>query len=80
MSTTPIEGKDKAREQGAATMEQIERDFDDFEEGREKYRPGGLHPVFIGDIYNDRYQILRKIGYGMYSTVWLVKDTTCQYV
>ncbi|EMR71387.1 putative cmgc protein kinase protein [Eutypa lata UCREL1] len=78
MSTTPIEGKDKAREQGAATMEQIERDFDDFEEGREKYRPGGLHPVFIGDIYNDRYQILRKIGYGMYSTVWLVKDTICQ--
>lgn len=43
------------------------------EEGSEAYRPGGFHPVYIGDIYNERYKILNKIGYGAYSTVWLVK-------
>ncbi|KAL3492783.1 serine/threonine protein kinase [Aspergillus germanicus] len=44
------------------------------EEGREVYRPGGFHPVYIGDIFNDRYKVLNKIGYGVYSTVWLVRD------
>lgn len=39
------------------------------------YRPGGYHPVHLGDIYNNgRYTVLHKLGYGSYSTVWLVKD------
>lgn len=42
------------------------------EEGTAAYRPGGFHPVYIGDIYHGRYEILNKIGYGRYSTVWLV--------
>lgn len=46
----------------------------DIEEGKSKYRPGGFHPVYIGDVYNDRYKVVNKIGYGVYSTVWLVKD------
>ncbi|KAK0619505.1 kinase-like domain-containing protein [Immersiella caudata] len=46
----------------------------DCEEGGKAYRPGGLHPVYIGDVYGDRYEIIDKIGYGRYSTVWLVKD------
>ncbi|KAI1116421.1 serine/threonine protein kinase [Nemania sp. NC0429] len=44
------------------------------EEGSEVYRPGGFHPVYIGDVYNERYKILNKIGYGTYSTVWMVED------
>lgn len=44
------------------------------EEGDDAYRPGGFHPVYIGDVFNDRYKILNKIGYGTYSTVWLVED------
>jgi serine/threonine-protein kinase SRPK3 len=48
----------------------------DIEEGRDAYRPGGFHPVYIGDVYADRYKIMNKIGYGAYSTVWLVKDLT----
>jgi hypothetical protein len=44
------------------------------EEGSVAYRPGGFHPVYIGDVFNDRYKVLNKIGYGIYSTVWLVKD------
>lgn len=45
------------------------------DEGSGVYKPGGFHPVYIGDIFNDRYRILNKIGYGVYSTVWLVQDT-----
>jgi len=50
----------------------------DTEEGRDSYRPGGFHPVYIGDIYTEKYKVLSKIGYGMYSTVWLVRDLTKQ--
>ncbi|KAH7907717.1 kinase-like domain-containing protein [Hygrophoropsis aurantiaca] len=38
------------------------------------YRTGGYHPVHIGDIMHDRYRVINKLGYGGYSTVWLVKD------
>ena len=39
------------------------------------YIPGGLHPLYRGDIVgNGRYKILRKLGYGGYSTVWLAHD------
>ncbi|KAJ4329008.1 hypothetical protein N0V84_000580 [Fusarium piperis] len=49
-------------------------DPEDIEEGKASYRPGGFHPVYIGDVFNDRYKVLSKIGYGQYSTVWLVRD------
>ena len=52
----------------------------DIEEGKSAYRPGGFHPVYIGDVYNDRYKVLNKIGYGVYSTVWLVRDLQQQCV
>lgn len=40
-----------------------------------KYRPGGYHPVTLGDTFkNERYKVYHKLGWGGYSTVWLVKD------
>ena len=44
------------------------------EENAQLYRPGGFHPVHLGKVYNDRYEVLRKLGHGGNSTVWLVKD------
>ena len=35
------------------------------------YCKGGYHPVRIGDLYNQRYHVLRKLGWGHFSTVWL---------
>lgn len=39
------------------------------------YRPGGYHPVALGDtLKNGRYRILHKVGYGRFSTVWVARD------
>ncbi|KAI0737421.1 kinase-like domain-containing protein [Daedaleopsis nitida] len=46
------------------------------EEDWEDYVKGGYHPVHIGDSFSDaRYQVVRKLGWGHFSTVWLAKDS-----
>lgn len=35
---------------------------------------GGYHPVKLGDLFNNRYSIIRKLGWGHFSTVWLAWD------
>ncbi len=38
---------------------------------------GGYHPVRVGEKYKDgRYVVERKLGWGHFSTVWLVRDTS----
>eukprot|EP00195_Chlamydomonas_chlamydogama_P006321 CAMPEP_0202894760 /NCGR_PEP_ID=MMETSP1392-20130828/4082_1 /ASSEMBLY_ACC=CAM_ASM_000868 /TAXON_ID=225041 /ORGANISM="Chlamydomonas chlamydogama, Strain SAG 11-48b" /LENGTH=652 /DNA_ID=CAMNT_0049579543 /DNA_START=42 /DNA_END=2000 /DNA_ORIENTATION=+ len=57
-------------------------DYSDSEdEGSEGYKKGGYHPVYIGEKYKDgRYVVLKKLGWGHFSTVWLVLDReTNQY-
>jgi hypothetical protein len=45
------------------------------------YRPGGYHPIQIGDRFQNRYQIVHKLGHGSYSTIWLAQDVqTVKYV
>ncbi|KAF5027023.1 hypothetical protein F66182_899 [Fusarium sp. NRRL 66182] len=41
----------------------------------EAYHPGGYHPVHLGDIIQHRYRIIRKLGWGQFSTVWLAADS-----
>ncbi|KAJ2994830.1 serine/threonine protein kinase, CMGC group [Globomyces sp. JEL0801] len=48
---------------------------DDDEEDEDDYKKGGYHPVNIGDCFNNnRYRVVRKLGWGHFSTVWLAKD------
>ena len=35
---------------------------------------GGYHPVKIGDLFHGRYHVVRKLGWGHFSTVWLCLD------
>ncbi|XP_061114545.1 SRSF protein kinase 3 isoform X2 [Conger conger] len=44
------------------------------EEDPMDYCYGGYHRVQIGDTFNRRYQVLRKLGWGYFSTVWLCLD------
>ena len=46
----------------------------DTEESSSDYRLGGYHAVHLGERFNGRYVILRKLGWGHFSTVWLVHD------
>jgi serine/threonine-protein kinase SRPK3 len=46
------------------------------EESLARYCKGGYHPVRIGDTFNHgKYKVVRKLGYGVYSTVWLAFDS-----
>ncbi|XP_017266691.1 SRSF protein kinase 3 isoform X2 [Kryptolebias marmoratus] len=49
------------------------KDSQDSEDPRE-YCYGGYHPVQVGDTFNRRYQVVSKLGWGFYSTVWLCTD------
>jgi len=44
------------------------------DEGQQDYVKGGYHPVQLGELYNSRYRVLSKLGWGQFSTVWLCKD------
>ena len=43
-------------------------------EAPEGYKQGGYHPVQLGEVLNDRYEVCRKLGNGRYGTTWLAKD------
>eukprot|EP00501_MAST-03F_sp_TOSAG23-6_P001617 GSMAST32.ASY1.ANO1.1684.1 assembled CDS len=47
--------------------------MDDESEGEEGYKQGGYHRVHIGDVYNNRYKVLTKLGWGHFSTYVALK-------
>jgi serine/threonine protein kinase len=47
------------------------------QENPKDYCKGGYHAVKIGDLFNQRYHVLRKLGWGHFSTVWLSWDLKC---
>ncbi|KAM5503253.1 hypothetical protein McaMca56_001178 [Microsporum canis] len=44
------------------------------EETLPTYNPKKYYPVRLGQIFQDRYQVVGKVGYGVFSTVWLARD------
>jgi serine/threonine protein kinase len=48
---------------------------DDEDEGADGYKIGGYHPVKLGEVYNNKYLVLKKLGWGHFSTVWLVNNS-----
>ncbi|PNF36152.1 SRSF protein kinase 1, partial [Cryptotermes secundus] len=54
--------------------EEILGSDDDEQEDPRDYCRGGYHPVKIGDLFHNRYHVVRKLGWGHFSTVWLCWD------
>ncbi|EFX89500.1 hypothetical protein DAPPUDRAFT_40922 [Daphnia pulex] len=54
--------------------EEILGSDDDEQEDPRDYTKGGYHPVKIGDLFHNRYHVVRKLGWGHFSTVWLCWD------
>src|SRR3954447_23496221 len=63
-----------SRSSSASSGEELEATAE--EEDSEDYCKGGYHPVYVGETYNNgRYVVVRKLGWGHFSTVWLSRDT-----
>lgn len=44
------------------------------EEELPDYKADRFYPVHLGEIFEERYQVLGKLGFGSSSTVWLARD------
>ncbi|KAM5148040.1 SRSF protein kinase 3-like [Mantella aurantiaca] len=44
------------------------------QENPAEYCQGGYHPAQMGELLNRRYQLMHKVGWGYFSTVWLCRD------
>ena len=44
------------------------------EETWEWYKTEEFYPVRIGEVFKSQYQVVAKLGYGAYATVWLCRD------
>ncbi|KAI4823348.1 hypothetical protein KUCAC02_011939 [Chaenocephalus aceratus] len=54
--------------------EEILGSDDEEQEDPNDYCKGGYHSVKVGDLYNGKYHVIRKLGWGHFSTVWLAWD------
>ncbi|KAH7105328.1 kinase-like protein [Auriculariales sp. MPI-PUGE-AT-0066] len=62
--------------QGTYSIRSQSESSSDGEEDVDDYAEGGYLPVNIGDVFHERYIVVRKLGWGHFSTVWLARDVT----
>ena len=49
-------------------------DSDSDAESLDEYAKDGYHPVHVGETLNERYRVMKKLGWGAFSTVWFWHD------
>uniref|UniRef100_A0A8D3DIB2 non-specific serine/threonine protein kinase n=1 Tax=Scophthalmus maximus TaxID=52904 RepID=A0A8D3DIB2_SCOMX len=64
----------EASPQDPEEPEEILGSDDEEQEDPNDYCKGGYHHVKVGDLYNGKYHVIRKLGWGHFSTVWLAWD------
>uniref|UniRef100_A0A4W5JZ80 non-specific serine/threonine protein kinase n=1 Tax=Hucho hucho TaxID=62062 RepID=A0A4W5JZ80_9TELE len=72
--TKKILSKDPAHLNSYPPSLEILGSDDEEQENPSDYCIGGYYPVEIGEIFIDRYQVVKKLGWGHFSTVWLGWD------
>lgn len=86
-SSTGSGGSSRSRSPSTSSVLSSESspNYSEEEEDEEDYVKGGYHPVRLGDEFAvdadargpaKSYRVLRKLGWGHFSTVWLGKDTS----
>ena len=43
------------------------------------YKPDLFYPVHKGQVFNSKYKVVGKLGYGAYSTTWLGRNLECEH-
>ncbi|KDD75940.1 hypothetical protein H632_c427p3, partial [Helicosporidium sp. ATCC 50920] len=70
-----VKKKDKLRDESASHS--AGEEFSDDQEDEGDYKKGGYHCVRVGERFKGgRYVVQRKLGWGHFSTVWAVEDST----
>lgn len=72
-----VDGDQHSNSSGNETIEDYDKEYTSDAEEQEschEYVKGGYHPVKIGDLFQSRYHVTRKLGWGHFSTVWLCWD------
>ncbi|PSC68985.1 SRSF kinase 1 [Micractinium conductrix] len=71
----PASHKKRDDSRSASSGSDSEEEFSDEQEDEEDYKRGGYHRVRAGEKFKDgRYTVLHKLGWGHFSTVWMVRD------
>lgn len=63
--SVPIQHESDEEEVGEEIAHDIRGSDDDEQEDPKDYCKGGYHPITIGSIFNQRYHVIRKLGWGM---------------
>lgn len=62
--------RSRSRSSDSSNSDSSDSDDNDVEE-LDDYNVDGYHPAHIGEIIDSKYVILKKLGWGHFSTVWL---------
>jgi hypothetical protein len=61
----------KAERGSRSESESVQSGSDGDVEELDDYHPDGYHPAHVGEIIDSKYLLLKKLGWGHFSTVWL---------
>jgi hypothetical protein len=62
-----LQKKESSSSETSSSSDSDDNDIEEFDD----FDVDGYHPVHIGEIIDSKYLILKKLGWGHFSTVWL---------
>ena len=72
----PKEAANESNPHKKVEFERLAEDVPIEEETNHNYSVERFYPVRLGEVFQSRYRVISKLGFGSRSTVWLCKDST----